>query len=356
MKKSYSQLGQRRLFSLLLCVVLVFLSAPAKLASQDQASNQPKPDSTVELVKLYVSVSDKSGDFISKLNYYDFEVFCDNVPQSVSYFAKKDEPVGIVFLVDMSGSMRNMLSLPSSFRPVGFESGWKGTYQKLIASIPAFMENSHRMNEYSMILFNQQSWLVLGWTRDRQEIEKSLSMVSATQPIGQTSLYDSLVTAIEQAKGSSYSKKAIILLTDGVDSTSKTERSKLNKVLQENNVPVYSISLNHELFSLKNHFSSTDLQKKAAEEFFTDLAVLTGGISFFPLNEKELSACLDNVAKELRNQYVIGFKPNCNHKTNKPHQVKVRLAKEAALAPMSKTISIRHREEYKTSLALSNPK
>ncbi|MBP6820915.1 MAG: VWA domain-containing protein [Acidobacteria bacterium] len=336
--------------------LLLFGLPKSQLARQDQTATRPETAAKDDLAKLYVSVSDKNGNFISKLNYYDFEVNCDKAPQQVSYFAKKDEPVGIVFLVDMSGSMRNMLSLPSSYRPRGFESGWKNTYQRLIATVPEFIENSHRMNEYSIILFNQQSWLTLGWTRDRQEIEKSLNLVFATQPLGQTSLYDSLVTAIEQAKRSSHSKRAVILLTDGVDSTSKTERSKLNAILQENDVPVYSVSLNHDLFSLKNHFSGTDTQKRLAEQFFTDLALMTGGTSFFPINQKELTLCLDKIAKELRNQYLIGFKPTCNHKPDKPHRVKVRLSEKSAFAAMSKTISIRHREEYKTSLAPSPSK
>lgn len=356
MKTSYKHLSLRPLFCLCLVFISVFVPTQKKFAFQDQAGSQAKSDSNANLVKLYVSVSDKNGDFISKLNYYDFEVICDKALQQVSYFAKKDEPVGIVLLLDMSGSMRNMLSMPSSHRPIGFERGWKGTYQKLIDSIPLFIENSHQSNEYSVILFNEQAWMAVGWTRDKRELEQALNSVTATMPVGQTSLYDSLIAAIEQAKGSSYGKRAVILLTDGVDSTSKTERSKLNRVLLENDIPVYSVSLNHDLFSLKNHFSSTDLQKKAAEQFFTDLALMTGGTSFFPINEKELTLCLDKIAKELRNQYLIGFKPTCNHKADKSHRVKVRLSEKTNVAAMSKTISIRHREEYKISLVPSHSK
>lgn len=334
--------------------LLLFGLPKSQLARQDQTATRPETAAKDDLAKLYVSVSDKNGNFISKLNYYDFEVNCDKAPQQVSYFAKKDEPVGIVFLVDMSGSMRDMLSLPSSYRPIGLERDLKGAHQKLIASIPTFIENSHQLNEYSVILFNEKSWLAAGWTRSKQELENTLSKVTATVPVGRTSLYDSLAVAIEQAKRSSYAKRAVILLTDGIDQTSKIERSKLNAILQENNVPVYSVSINPDLFSLKNRIYT--YQKKNAELFFIDIALMTGGVSFFPLNEKELALCLDKIAKELRNQYLIGFKPTCNHKPDKPHRVKVRLSEKSAFAAMSKTISIRHREEYKTSLAPSPSK
>ncbi len=346
----------KTLFGFSVICLPFFGSLEAQLAQQEPSVIKQETRTNDSLVKLYVSVLDKEKNFISNLNYYDFEVFCDKVPQQVSYFAKKDEPLGIVFLLDMSGSMRNMLDLPSSYRPIGFERGWKGTYQKLIAAVPTFVETSHQLNEYSVILFNQQAWLAAGWTRNKQELEGVLSNVTATTPAGQTSLYDSLIAAIEQAKGSSYSKKAVILLTDGTDSTSKIERNKLNVTLQENDVPVYSIALNPDLFSLKHHFSGTDLQKKAAEQFFTDLALMTGGASFFPLNQNDLTRCLDEIAKELRNQYVIGFKPTCNPKMNKAHRVKIRLSEKSSAAAMSKNISIRHREEYKTSVALSHSK
>lgn len=338
----------------ILLMTLFLLSPVSLLAQRNPTTTTPETVTTADLVKLYVSVSDKNGDLLPKLNYYDFEVTCDKVSQQVTYFAKKDEPVGIVFLLDMSGSMREVRSRPSSPQSSGSERGWKDTYQKLIASLLAFIENSHPLNEYSVILFNEQPWLASGWTRDHREVENSLSTVAVTKPVGRTSLYDSLAVAIEQAKISSCAKRAIILLTDGEDRTSKLERTKLNTVLQENNIPVYALSLNPDLFSLKNRIYT--FEKSNAEKFFLDLALITGGTSFFPLDQKDMALCLGKIAKELRNQYVVGFKPNCTPKGNKAHQVKVRLSEKSAVAAMSKTISIRHREAYKTSLPQSSSK
>src|SRR5690242_16551656 len=95
--------------------LLVFGFSRTELARQDASSGGQRgaQSSAADLVKLYVSVVNKSGGFISKLNYYDFEVYCDKTPQQISYFSKKDEPVGLVLLVSTPGS-QILMEMPAS--------------------------------------------------------------------------------------------------------------------------------------------------------------------------------------------------------------------------------------------------
>ena len=321
MKKSFSQLGQRRLFSLLLCVVWVFLSAPAKLASQDQASNQPKPDSTAELVKLYVSVSDKNGDFISKLNYYDFELFCNKALQQVSFFSKKDEPTGVVFLLDTSGSMKaNSLT------------------QRFVSVVARFIEASNKLNEYSVVAFNQEARLSLGWTSDKDKIGTVLSQLENTAPTGQTSLFDAMNLAIGQAKGSRFSKRIVILLSDGNDNTSKITYSKLKETLLKSEVLFYVMG------ALMKPFPR-DISDLQDGRLLDDLASLTGGTSYWCNNQEKLFGSIADLAAELRNQYAHGFKPICAHQRNKPHHVQVELARKPGTKEIKGAL-IRHIENY----------
>lgn len=321
---------KNELIAAILFGFLLSFTAQSTHLTQTRTANQAPPSiPQPELVKLYVSALDEDNNFISKLNYFDFEITCDKVPQSISYFSKKDDPVGIVFLLDVSGSMRE-----------------GSIYRKLLPHLSRFIEQSHPQNEYSIIGFNQQVGLNLPWTRDRAEVVNRLTEISNASTKGQTSLFDAIVAAIEQTKGRASKRGAILLASDGDDNASATKINDLQLALLRSTVPLYSVLLNQN-YSTLGHWAGSNSGYFDSVVLLTRFSPLTGGTTLLPRNLKELELGFDHLAQELRHQYVLGFNPTCNHQGNKPHQVRLRIAEKSSLSAIRKTIQIRHREEYK---------
>lgn len=333
--------------SILWLLILCFPRPESAWQDQNVAKQEDAQSSAIGPVRLYVSVEDENGQFFSTLNYYDFELYCDNAPQQISYFSKKDAPLGVVFVVDLSDPR-------DSFITTEFSGLNRVLYKKLIAEAPHFIENSHLMNEYSVVSLNQKAWMASLWTSNRDEIEKNLSTISVSVRLGEKSLLDPITKAIEQAKGSAHPKRAVILLSDGVATVTSAEMTQLSSLLSGNNISLYSIAFNPEFFSLKNHFAGgSTLRKVASKQLFTNLTAMTGGASYFPLNQGELVGSFEKIADELRHHYVLGFQPACHHKESVPHRIQIKLTPQSSHATASRRISIRYQEAYRPSLALN---
>lgn len=340
MRKRY-YLGKKQLAIIFVIWLMALFFPQPEFAYQQKAisKREAAQGTTTDPIKLYVSVWGKNGDPISTLNYFDFSIVCDKVPQQVSYFSKKDEPVSIVFLIDTSGSMKL--------------NGPRGNLMRLLpAPLSNFVNKSNRLNEYSIVCFGTPSSLIFGWANKGDELEKGLSSLGAINPSGGTSIFDAVDVALEVAKSGGFAKRAIILFSDGKNSLSKLSPIDLKHKFEENTALFYSIDVNG-LGPVLKDSAINSLAQLDSRDVLSDLAAMTGGTAFFPRTEDDLSFSFSKISDELKYQYVVGFNPNCNHKDTKPHRIQVKLAQQSALAADSKKISIRHRVEYQPSLALN---
>ena len=329
MKQQYSARNHFAwvLFKLSACLVIF-----GQLAySQDTniANPQLSKASSDEWVKFYVTVTDKDGNNLQGLNHFDFAILCDKQPQSLSYFSRQDEPVGVVFLIDTSGSMKGNRS------PLN-----------VAEALPSFLQNGNKQNEYSVIGFNQSVQLVLDWTRNSEDILNSIHTFATTLPRGQTALFNALATSIEQAKKSKLSKRVILVLSDGLENASTMKEAALQRLIGESNILIYAVDVNELLRPMPERFRPLDQVAQEGRAFLTALSRRTGAAAFYPTTKEGLKESLEWIANDLHHQYVIGFHPACKAGAHGFHTVKISLTAQPTQIQERKRLLLRHREAY----------
>ncbi len=177
----------------------------------------------VELVNVTVTVTDASGRFVSGLHQNDFAVFEDGREQAVSQFDAERVPVSLGIALDTSGSMAG-------------------------AKIAAARAALHRFlfdllgpqDEMFLYQFNSQPTLVHDWTSDRQALNRGLESI---RPFGGTALYDTVAEAVPMAQSGTRRKKALLVLSDGNDTSSRTDLGSLEQLIRRTEVLVYAIGI-----------------------------------------------------------------------------------------------------------------
>jgi Ca-activated chloride channel family protein len=262
----------------------------------------------VETVFATVSVTDQYGRYVTGLEKDDFEVFEDQVRQDVSHFSHKAAPVSVGLIFDISGSMGDNYNI-----------------SKAKNAVTRFLNEGVDEDEYFLVTFNQRSRVVQTFTRSGSTVQNE---VARQKPGGSTALYDAVYMGLDYVKRGTNEKKAIILITDGEDNSSRYPPSEVREFAKELSVQVYAIGLEGLL-----QYGGSVIQ---------NIISITGGRSFRPTNFNSLDYYLGLIHAELRSQYVLGYSPG-----NRVHNGRWRHIRIKVNAPpgMPKLI-IRAREGY----------
>ncbi|MGI8899230.1 MAG: VWA domain-containing protein [Pyrinomonadaceae bacterium] len=264
---------------------------------------------TTTEVMLPVSVRDENGRFASQLTRPDFRVFEDGHEQPLSDLALRQVPVDVVLMVDASSSVTSMLD----------------DFRRAADGFAARLEPEDRL---SLIKFDDRVQLLQDWTQSRFQLRRALSRI---EPGMFTRFNDALLLAAQQQFSSSKSRRAVIVLTDGIDSGRGTSLEIAFKALLEAQVVVYVVSNTEiaratklaELDSLLNGSESTvrfnqlridDLREglrvlDRSEQNLDQLTAATAGRLYKPRSFQALEATYAEVAEELRHQYALYFTP-----------------------------------------------
>jgi Ca-activated chloride channel homolog len=265
-------------------VLLLFISPRAIAVFQNQqakpeirkANPDQNQDDNVQLrarlVSLTVTVMDPYGRFVTGLTKKNFDVFDDNVKQEIAHFSDEDAPITLGIVYDVSGSMSDLTS--RSFQ-----------------ALRRLFETSHQEDEYFIIAFNDRAKLVQDFTTSPSEIMSRVIFVKAK---GSTALYDGVYLGIEKAKQGRHKKKALLIISDGEENNSRYNGRELRVLMQESDVPVYSIGIS-ELYAGMGTLQS--------------LSSWSGGMAFAPDDEPKTRDIYTRIALMLRHQYAIGFYP-----------------------------------------------
>jgi VWFA-related protein len=229
-----------------------------------------------EEVVLNCTVLDNKGELLNDLTKANFKVFEDEAPQAVISLQHQDTPVSIGLILDNSGSM-------SSKRAA------------VAAAALDLVKASNPKDETFVINFSDQAYLDQDFTSDLNQLQQGLSHLGRS---GGTSLYDTVVTAADKVERSATRpRKVLIVITDGDDNSSKlTLEDAIHRVQDMQGPIIYSIGL---LFGGgKSRYAKRDLQALSRE---------TGGIAFFPASLKDIDPVAAEVARDIRNQYVLAY-------------------------------------------------
>jgi Ca-activated chloride channel homolog len=231
----------------------------------------------VEEVILHVTVVDKDRRMITSLGRDNFQVFENNQPQRITSFRHEDIPVALGIVVDNSGSMREKR-----------ERVAKAALNLVRASNPG--------DQVFIVNFNDEYFLDQDFTNSIPKLKEALDKLEAK---GGTALYDAIVAASDYLKkNATLQKKVLVVVTDGEDDASRQTLEQAVSRLQEENGPtVYGIAILGE-----------EKQRRARRVMET-IAERTGGIAFLPKGVDQVDEISSTVARDIRNQYTIGYKP-----------------------------------------------
>lgn len=289
----------------------------ANQPAQQQQGEAPSSDNNgvyvfrknVEEVQLHATVLDDKHRMVTDLAKQDFAVYENGQPQQITSFDRRDIPVSIGIVIDNSGSMRDK-------RPA--------VNQAAINLVRASNPN----DEVFIVNFNDEYYLDQDFTSNLTQMKEGLEKIDSR---GGTALYDAVVASADHLeKNAKLDKKVLLVVTDGEDNASRESLEQAVRRLQKEDGPtVYTIGILGEE------------RQKRARRALSALAEDTGGISYFPKDLNEVDAISTEVAHDIRNQYIIGYKPS-----NGKQDTGYRTVRVEAKAPGHGKLMVRTRTGY----------
>lgn len=220
------------------------------------------------------------------------KIFLDNKEQTITSIVPAETPAKIIFMVDFSGSMRHLFSDPL----------------KIKVAFRQFFQASISVNEYALVAFNADAALVKDWTKKPEEIITGLDLLTAQKPNGKTALFDSLVTSMNYLSTSDSKKKAVVLITDGVDRNSMLKRQEITAKIGEFHIPLYCIFLEDKEGSGLFGASSVKLVRNTMIE----MGKSAGGDIITVSELADLDKVFVKIGNQIRHQFLVKFIPSTN--------------------------------------------
>jgi Ca-activated chloride channel homolog len=272
----------------------------------------------VDLVVLQATVRDHEGHPVMELGSKDFEVFEDGRPQPIRLFRHEDTPVTVGLIIDHSGSMRKKLA-------------------DVTAGAQAFVQSSNRNDQMFVVNFNEIASLGLPTGMVFSDSVGTLGAAIWGAPaIGTTALYDAIVEGLKRLQKGSSDKKVLIVISDGGDNASKTTLDRVLKMTEESSAMIYTIGI----------FDTDDPDKNP--RVLERLAHESGGEAFFPAEVSETLKICERIARDIRDQYTIGYSSTSAKKEGSYHKVRL-----TAHAKTDGKLAVRTRAGYSSGVGLA---
>jgi VWFA-related protein len=285
-------------FSVLLFLFLQLASAAR--AQQQPAETGPTLKVTTEVVSVYAVVRTKHGQLIPDLNKNDFEIKEDNIPQQIRYFSREtDTPLTLAIMVDTS---------PSQGRVLGAEQQEADT----------FLRDVLRPKDLACVMhFDVDVELLQDFTNDPRLLANAINSTVIngggqgmgprplpTRSLGGTHLYDAVYLASNDLMKNEVGRKVLILLTDGVDQGSQETLNQALEAAQKSDVIIYSIDI------VDRAFYGFGGGGSGGDSVLQKLSEQTGGRVLKVKKIKNTREAFDEIARELRTQYLLGYTPS----------------------------------------------
>lgn len=257
--------------------LLCLLGALALPAAAQEEPTVFRSDS--RLVVLHATVLDENGAPVITLPQSAFRLFENGIEQNIKVFRREDAPVSVGLVIDDSGSMMNKR-------------------EKVAAAGLGFIRASHSENEVFVQHFNEKTYLDTDFTNDTAKLERGLTTFDSR---GTTAMRDAVrlaITHLEQRGRED--KKVLVVVSDGEDNTSHTDRDYVIKQAQQAGVIVYAIGLLTDV---------DDDRARAARKELDSMAQATGGRAFFLNSVEEIGRTTAAIARDIRNQYTLAYTP-----------------------------------------------
>ncbi len=259
----------------------------------------------VDMVLVPVTVTDPMNRLVTGLEQEDFQVFENGGKQQVRTFASEDAPVSIGIIFDLSGSMTSKLV-------------------RARESILQFIKTANPQDEFFVIGFNDRPELIEDFTSSVEDIQARLATVRSGH---RTALLDAIYYGVAKMKDAAHERKALLVVSDGGDNRSRYTEGEVRSQVRESDVEIYSIGV-------FDPYAPTP-EERTGPQLLNDLCEETGGRLFRVDDIAEMGDIAEKISTELRNQYVIGYRPKDLTRDGKWRKVKVKLNPPQGLPPLT---------------------
>ena len=308
-------------FGFLLPLSVCMWHFPASAAAQSIMPAQAKHDTPgqpilqgqsvhidVNLALVNVTVTDPYDRAVTGLESDNFRVFENNREQEIRYFSSEDVPISIGVIFDLSGSMANKVGKAK-----------EATLQ--------FFKTANPQDEFLLVGFTDHAELISAFSNSADDLQKRLSFSAAK---GRTALLDAIYLGLSEMRTARNGKRALLIISDGGDNNSRYNEKDIKRIVREANTQLYSIGI----------FDPLEYRNRTPEELngpslLNEITELSGGRAFSVGNINDLPDIASKIGEELRNQYILGYRPSDKSHDARWRKIKIKLRAPKGLPPLS---------------------
>jgi Ca-activated chloride channel family protein len=258
----------------------------------------------VDLVLVPVTITDPMNRTVTGLDKENFTIYEGKDQMEIRHFSSEDAPVSIGVIFDMSGSMVSKID-------------------RAREAVMEFFKTANPQDEFFMITFSDRPEQVSDFTSSVEDIQGKLVY---TVPKGRTALLDAIYLGVNKMRKAKYEKKAILIISDGGDNHSRYTEGEIKSLVKEADVLIYAIGI-------YDHYFPTQ-EEQMGPALLSDISDLTGGRTFTIDNPNDLADVAEKIGIELRNQYVLGYRPKTPAHDGKWRKIRVKLLPPKGLPPL----------------------
>jgi Ca-activated chloride channel homolog len=264
--------------------------------------------SEVDLALVNVTVTDPYNRLVTGLEPDNFRVFEDGVEQEVVSFSSEDVPISIGVIFDFSGSMANKVD-------------------KAREAALQFFKTANPQDEFFLVSFNERAELTSAFTNSVEDLQSRMML---TAPKGRTALLDAIYLGLSQMRGAHNAKRALLILSDGGDNHSRYNENDIKRLVKEADTQLYAIGIYDPL-----GYRNRTPEELNGPSLLAEITELTGGRVFAVEHLNDLPDIASKIGMELRNQYVLGYRPSNHIHDARWRKIKVKLRAPRGLPPLS---------------------
>jgi Ca-activated chloride channel family protein len=258
----------------------------------------------VDLVLVPVTITDPMNRLVTGLEKDNFQLFEGSSAQEIRTFSSEDAPVSLGVIFDSSGSMSSKMDRAKE-------------------AVVEFFKTANPQDEFFMITFSDEPETVSEFTNSVDEIQNKLIFAI---PKHRTALLDAIYMGVSKMRQAKYAKKALLIISDGGDNHSRYTENEIKSVVKEADVMIYAIGI-------YDRYASA-MEERLGPQLLSEITELTGGRAFTIDNPNDLADVATKIGVELRNQYVLGYRPTKVVRDGKWRKIKVKLLPPKGLPPL----------------------
>ena len=319
-----SAVPTRTLFAPIISLVIFGMAiwnCPSRLVAQSVVPDDVKHDTAGQLIKkgqslhmdvdlalVNVTVTDPHDRLVTGLEPDNFRIFENNIEEEILFFSSEDVPISVGVIFDLSGSMTNKVG-------------------KAKEAALQFFKTANPQDEFFLVSFNERAELISTFTTSVEDLQSSLL---SSSPKGRTALLDGIYLGLSEMRTARNAKRALLIISDGGDNHSRYTQSDIKRLVREANTQLYSVGI----------FDPFGNRARTTEELngptlLSEVTELTGGRAFEVENVNELPDIATKIGAELRNQYVLGYRPSNKSHDSRWRKIKIKLRPPKGLPPLS---------------------